>query len=269
MTAAIALANSEMPSPAQQAPWANAFERQPPDFATLLAALVRASTMTQQDHLASPRDEPRASTPAATRGEVFHEIRAAEFLETGVFGLMGVSALIDAADTMAVRMHQIATSSGGCAQHLPQQGPARDLLTCRVALAHTPNSAMTTSSTSPQQRLPSRPPVDIVSRPPDAVAEATSVTLRTKGRCENRSLARISFRYAEQRALLLAYGQTNAVHVAITAAEHGLSVFARVGRMEPTERARLRHAAALLLAEHGHHGATVTLDADLAEAKGG
>lgn len=266
MTLAVALVNSEMSTPAQQAPSANA--RQAYDFAALLAALVQSSTTTQHDCLALPQDEHPASTPAATRGEVSHESRAAEFLETGVFGLMDVSALIDATGTMAAHTHQIGTSSGACVRGPHQQRPARDVLTCGVAFEPASNSAMATSGTSPQQHLRLRPPAHTLSRPPDVIAEVPPATLGDRGRSETRSPARISFHYADRRAPFLASGQRSAVHVAITAAEHGLSVFARVGRMEPTERARLRHAAALLLAEHGHHGATVTLDADLAEAKG-
>lgn len=268
MTLAIALANSEMPIPAQQAPPANAIERHAYDFATLLAAPVRSSTTTQQDRLAPPRGEHMASTPAATRREVFHEFRAAEFLETGVFGRMDVSALIDTTDAMAARTHQIGTGSEACVQRPPQQSPARDLLTCRATLEPASNSAMATSGTSPQQRLLPRPPAHALSRPPDVVDEAAPATLGDQGRSVNRSLARISFRCADRRALFLASGPGSAVHVAITVADHGLSVFARIGRMEPTERARLRHAAALLLAQHGHHGATVTLDTDVTEAKG-
>lgn len=45
--------------------------------------------------------------------------------------------------------------------------------------------------------------------------------------------------------------QSNAIAVSVHATEFGLRIFARVGRMAPTERAHLRHAVEALLAEHG------------------
>lgn len=45
--------------------------------------------------------------------------------------------------------------------------------------------------------------------------------------------------------------QTSPVLVAIHASECGLHLFARVGRMSPTERGELRHALLALLSQHG------------------
>lgn len=51
----------------------------------------------------------------------------------------------------------------------------------------------------------------------------------------------------------------SAVTVALHAIDGELAVYARPGRMAPTERARLRNAIAHVLAEHGHYDALVTL----------
>lgn len=50
------------------------------------------------------------------------------------------------------------------------------------------------------------------------------------------------------------------VHVTLHATEQSVRVLARVGRMEPTEQARLRHAVSALLSEHGVLEATIVLD---------
>lgn len=47
------------------------------------------------------------------------------------------------------------------------------------------------------------------------------------------------------------HAQRNSILVVLQATQSGMRVFARVGRMEPTEREALRHAVAALLAEHG------------------
>lgn len=60
---------------------------------------------------------------------------------------------------------------------------------------------------------------------------------------------------------VLANARTSAVSVAICATEAGLRIHARVGRMAPTEAARLRHDVETLLAAHGETCAGLELAA--------
>lgn len=268
MTMAVALPNPATPIPQPAQPTARAGERERHDsfFAVLLAALGRSSETTMpQDCLSLPQGVRSASETAAPRREAHHGLRAAEFKETGVFGLMGIGALARGAENSAALTHRIGPSLKTCAQR-PPQPHAPDVAFCGVAFAAGANSATTTPGAPPHSRL--KAPRLAGPRPQADVADAAPATVRVQRQPESRSPARIALQSATKRALLLASGQTSAVHVAITAAEHGVSVFARVGRMEPTERARLRHAAASILAEYGHHGATVTLDAEIAESRG-
>ena len=67
---------------------------------------------------------------------------------------------------------------------------------------------------------------------------------------------------AQSVGLAAMRAQASSIYVALHATDEGMRVFARIGNMAPTERARLREAIALLLAEHGLSAADVILDAD-------
>ena len=271
MTVAVDSANPAQPiaPPAQLTTRDEECEHQDSSFAVLLATLARPPvTATAHDRLDLRPIIPSACEVAVPWREALYERRAAEFQETSVFGLVEVIALAnDSVDGIAVSQ-QVSPSWGTRASRPLQRTHAPDIDVFQAVLGGVANSETSAQGVSPRPPLGVSPPVHTSLRPQDVVSDAAPATIRVQGRAENRSPERPSLHRADQRAPSLASGQRNAVHVAITAAEHGLSIFARVGRMEPTERARLRHAAALLLAEHGHHGATVMLDADLAEAKG-
>lgn len=260
MTSAIWLPNQVSASAPSAQPTAHTdSERQDAAFASLLTAEAPpCATATERDRLDSPQVVHAAG--AARSCEGLGETRAAEFQETGLFGLMDDVALGDSEDREA-RPTQVAAGLNTGVSPLPQQILAPD-----IGAGHT--SAPAAIQGDLHRPSPAPVPPTAHSRPQHAIADATRVTTQARGRPVSSPTERTALHRADQRAFWPASGQTSAVHVAIAAAEHGLSVFARVGRMEPTERARLRHAATLLLAEHGYRGATITLDADLAEAKG-
>lgn len=269
MTAAVEFLNTApaITPPAQLTTRDEQYGHQDSAFAVLLAALARPSvTATEHDRLDLRPVIHSASEMAAPRREALHELRAAEFQETSVFGLMRVIAFAGRAEHSATLTQRVGPSFDTSGPRPPQRTYAPDVAICRAVPGIASHSETATQGTSPRQPLVAQLARGV--RPQHVAADDAPVTLRVQGQTKSRSQARISFHCADHRPISLASGQTSAVHVAITAAEHGLSVFARVGRMEPTERARLRHAAALLLAEYGHHGATVTLDAGSAEAKG-
>lgn len=269
MTVAVALPNpaTSVPQPAPLTARTDGCEPQGSVFAVLLAALARSSdAATQQDCLSLPQGVCSASKTAAPTREAGHELRTAEFKETGVFGLMGIGALTSGAEDSATLTQPMGPGLKTSAQRPPQQPHAPDVTFSGAALGSSTSSATVTPSASPRSRLEAPPLAH--PRPQDVIADAAPAAIRVQRQAESRSPARIAFHSAAKHALLLASGQTSAVHVAIAAAEHGVSVFARVGRMEPTERARLRHAAASILAEYGHHLAIVTLDVDIAETRG-
>ncbi len=95
----------------------------------------------------------------------------------------------------------------------------------------------------------------------DAPQSTTASSLAEASRsvdCFSRTFAPARVRPA-QRAPLQTAAHTNAVNVAFYETGRAAEVIARVGRMTPTERARLRQAVANLLARHGYHGAHLRL----------
>jgi hypothetical protein len=65
---------------------------------------------------------------------------------------------------------------------------------------------------------------------------------------------------AARAPVMRARAHINPVFVALHATDNEFAVYARAGRMAPTERARLRNAVTVLLAEYGHFDVPVRLD---------
>lgn len=235
---------------------ASARERAEDCFAVILSALGRAGSPARQSVVvaAGASEIGALASPTPVRGSQLAAY-AVRFIETGVFGLMQPAAY--AAAGSAVVSPSLAMPLAREPSHQQQtsdKGGASRAIISAIEIA-------APSSAGPVTR-PKR--AGVLNAHADRVfGAAATVRPNTPARGPSR-FPEQSHRSAQRDVAphlpSPAPAQTNAVHVAIAATEHGLQVFARVGRMEPTERARLRHAAASLLAEYGHHCAAIKLD---------
>jgi hypothetical protein len=88
----------------------------------------------------------------------------------------------------------------------------------------------------------------------DVELQATPASLR-------RAIASTQIHHRSTKApALRARAQLNPIFVALHATDNEIAVYARAGRMAPTERDRLRNAVTALLAEYGIVGAPIRLD---------
>jgi hypothetical protein len=225
-------------------------------FAVILSALGRAGSPARQSVVvaAGASETGSLASPTPVRGSQLAAY-AVRFVETGVFGLMRPAAYAAASTTVVSPSLAMPTArEPSHQQHTSDKVGASQAITSAIEIAAPSNAGPVTR--------PKR--TGVLNAHADRVigAAATmrpSTLARGPSRCPQQS-HRSAQRDEAPHLPSPAPAQTNAVHVAIAATEHGLQVFARVGRMEPTERARLRHAAASLLAQYGHHGAAMQLD---------
>jgi hypothetical protein len=186
----------------------------------------------------------------------------ASFSETGVFGREASSLAEQPPAEMAHPHHREeptapTTTSHSVNEHDPVATVALDRtsrgLHSNVTNAHNPGTA-------PQARCGGAPN-DAVAAPHSAASArfAAPEEFAPEGANPRHEVSPPSFTSA----------RANAICVAVHAIDNGLAVYARVGRMNATEREQLRQAVRRLLAEHGVSEVNLVIDGEtITEAAG-
>ncbi len=236
-------------------------------FAVILEALGRASSAARcpvADILPGETGNLASSTPLR---DAHLAPRAFRFVETGVFGLMQPAAFSRATGGGTASSRQVLPPGPAASdqRRTLDKGEASRAAVIGVEIITLPHSG----AAAPR---PEESRMSLLHHHSDrtfgATAQLRPSTLAKRPSPPPERPQRTDQRGPVQHRPSPAPAQTSAVHVAIAATERGLQVFARVGRMEPTERTRLRDAATSLLAAYGHRGATVTLDVESLERGG-
>lgn len=208
-------------------------------------------------------EPPAPKAPAQARGKEFSSMLSQPadlsdatttlaFSETGVFGRPPTGAEADRRKPASLLTTKpLPDQHTPSAPIAPATGAAPGAASAEPPNKTTSGTAVLCSQTRPAPRPPQSANV--------AAVHIAAVTAETPILSEAPPTSMATTRVLLRSASPLAAVRANAVNVAFHEIGRAANVIARVGRMTPTERSRMRQAIAQLLARHGFYDANISL----------